>query len=160
MALGVWVSGLALFVVWRAGLPGADWRTLILACLLVATAAGVIWGTRQQATGRLHWDGAVWGWEPDRVPKQLESASLTVVADLQRLIIVRLTLQRVRPVWFGVHRADFPERWLDFRRAIYLPGKTAPLPESPGNVSARALRPVAALELVIEPTEAQTRFNQ
>lgn len=160
MALGVWVAALALFVVRCAGLQGADWRTMILVCLLVATAAGVVWGTRRQATGRLHWDCAVWNWEPDRVPKQLQSASLTVVADLQRLIIVRLTLQRARPVWFGVYRADFPERWLDFRRAIYLPGKPSPMPESPGNVSARALGPVAASELVVEPTEARTQFNQ
>lgn len=158
MALGVWVSGLALFVVWRAELQGSDWRALILACLLVATGAGVILGTRQQAAGRLHWDGAVWGWEPDRMPTQLEAASLMVVVDLQRLIIVRMTLQRSLPVWLGVRGADFPERWLDFRRAIHLPGKAVPLPESTSNVLTRALRPVAALEPVVDPTS--TRFNQ
>ena len=158
LALGIWVSGLALFVVWRAGFQEPDWRTLIFSFLLVATGAGVILGTRQPATGRLHWDGAVWGWEPDRMPTQLEAASMVVVADLQRLIIVRLTLQRSRPIWLGVNRADFPEHWLDFRRAIHLPGKAAPLPESPGNVSTRALRPVAALEPVVDPTS--TRLNQ
>lgn len=158
LALGIWVSGLALFVVWRAGFQEPDWRTLILACLLVATGAGVILGTRQQATGRLHWDGAVWGWESDRMPTQLEAASLMVVADLQLLIIVRMTLQRSRPVWLGVNRIDFPERWLDFRRAIHLPGKAVPLPESTSNAVTRALRPVAAFEPVVDLTS--TRFNQ
>lgn len=160
LALGAWFAGLGLLLFGCDGLQGADWRPWVLASFLVASAAWGICSTRQQATGTLHWDGAAWRWEPDRSLAQFEVASLLVVADLQRMLVVKLTLQQGRHVWFNVHRAHSPERWLDVRRAIHLPGRTAPLLSSPGSVSARAVAPVAALELVVEPTEARTRFNQ
>lgn len=158
LMLGVWFAGLGLFVLWRAALPSADWRAMIGVAVLGVSGAGVVWGIRQQASGQLRWDGAVWGWAADRIPAHFEPASLTVVADLQRSLIVQLTFQGGRPVWFGVHRADCAQRWLDFRRAAHLPGKPAPMHVSPEGILAQHMTAVARLEIPAGPTKTSIRF--
>ena len=159
LAIAVWLFGLTLFAVWRSGSPEFDWRARMLVFLLAATAAVIVWRVGRQGASRLYWDGANWSWQADGTQMESVAMSLTVVADFQRLIIVSLTLANGRRVWLGIHRSDFPERWLDCRRAIHLPGRPVAIPEPAVVAPVGASRPVAVSETAVEPEKARTRFN-
>ena len=157
--LSAWFIGLGLFVFWSQMPMLTDWRTLLGAAAVLSAGTGVFWEIRKNASGLLHWDGRVWQWTTDRLSNQSDVSSLKVVADFQRMLVVQLLLKNRQHVWLCASRCDCPDRWLDFRRAIHLPGKPVPAWVSPGGTSAKAVSATAALEIELD-AENLTRSNQ
>ena len=160
LAFVTWLVGLGLLLYWTRALVWTDWRARLGAAAAIGAGAGLLWEIQRDATGVLYWDGAVWRWTAGYPGSAREARSLTLVADFQRLLIIQLTLDNRRRVWLWAMQSARPERWMDFRRAVHLPGKHAQAPISTGTVPAETLTPVAALDIPVEPVENLTRSNQ
>ncbi|MGQ2978596.1 MAG: hypothetical protein ACT6Q9_02760 [Polaromonas sp.] len=127
----VWLAGVAVTILWWLVAPGFDWR-IGVALAAVALAGVAAWlGWRSAPVGQLHWDGQVWRRESPDCPAGTPVLALTVALDLQRSLLIRLHTPDHAGLWLWVHRAAFPERWLDLRRAVYSRRKAWPAGLSP-----------------------------
>lgn len=160
LAFVTWLVGLGLLLYWTRVLVWTNWRAQLGAVAAIGAGAGLVWGIRRDASGVLYWDGAVWRWTTGYPGSEREVRTLTLVADFQRLLIIQLMLDNRQRVWLWAMQPARPERWMDFRRAVHLPGKHAQAPISTGAVPAGSLTPVAALDIPVEPVENLTRSNQ
>ena len=126
LLLGLWLCGLLLTLLWL--LQGAgwfDWRiALALVCVVAAGAAAYV-GWRNAPAGQLAWDGAVWRWESPGYQAGVAEYGLSVLADFQNILLLRLENQAHACLWLWMERRSMPERWLDLRRAVYSPHKAA-----------------------------------
>ena len=124
--LGLWLCGLLLTLLWffqAARQP--DWRIgLALLCVAVAGAAAYT-GWRNAPAGRLAWDGQAWRWESPGYQAGAAEYELSVLADFQRALLLRLENPAHARLWLWVERRGMPERWLDLRRAVYSPRRPA-----------------------------------
>jgi hypothetical protein len=142
LLLGVWCAGLLSLLLWYHLTGPFSWRLLVglLAVLAAGMAAASSW--KNAPTGQLAWDGEVWRWQSTREPAGLaaqevarEPASLavqdvSVIADFQRCLLLKLKDQGQASLWLWVEQRAMPAHWLDLRRAVYSPRKssaTAPL---------------------------------
>jgi toxin CptA len=121
----LWLAGLLLVLLWFSSTRRLDWR-IGLGCVAVL---GSGWALRQgwrnaASGGQLVWDGSCWRWESIKDQTVSGELELSVVADLQRIMVVMLDGGSGRRFWFCPERSAFPERWLDFRRAVYSVRKT------------------------------------
>jgi toxin CptA len=94
LLLGLWLCGLLLVLalVFSKG-PAADWRiALALACVLGAGAAAYA-GWRNAPAGQLAWDGEVWRWESPGYQAGVAEYGLSVLADFQHALLLRLENQ-------------------------------------------------------------------
>lgn len=124
---GLWLLGLGLVVVWFAGTSRLDWR-MASGCAAVLAAGLPLYDTwRNAPRGQIGWDGEIWHWQSAEDGVESSQQSLSVVADFQKRLIVFLESETGARSWFCAEQMACPERWLDFRRAIYSPGKAAPL---------------------------------
>jgi toxin CptA len=116
----LWGIGLLVWLLWFSGTQRLDWR-IGLGGAAVLVSGWMLWqGWRNVASsGQLAWDGSCWRWES--VSHQTVSGELTlaVIADLQQILWVVLDDGHGFRLWFCAERSAFPERWLDFRRAVY-----------------------------------------
>ena len=95
-----------------------DWR-IALGCVVVLVSAWklrTVW--QNEAAGDLIWNGNCWHWESITALTMSDELKLSVVADLQRLLIVVLDEHSGNRFWLCAERSAFPERWMDFRRAV------------------------------------------
>lgn len=77
-------------------------------------------GWRSTANGgQLVWDTSCWRWESIKDQTVSGELALCVVVDLQQIMVVMLDGGNGSRLWFCAERSAFPERWLDFRRAVY-----------------------------------------
>lgn len=123
--------GWLLLVLWLAGLFVVllsfyvtrridGWMVLALAAALGAgLAARTSWNNA--ATGQLAWDGKVWRWESVSYQTGIAEYELSVIADFQQMMLLRLQNQAHARLWLWVERKALAERWLDLRRAVYSP---------------------------------------
>ena len=96
--------------------------------LLAGLAARTSWDNLP--SGQLAWDGAVWRWESAGYQTGLADHELSVIADFQQRLLLRLENQARASLWLWVEQSAMPERWLDLRRAVYSPHKSpAALPQ-------------------------------
>ena len=122
---GLWSGGLALMLLWYFGTMRLDWR-IGLGCVAVLVSAWklqTVW--HNDAAGHLIWNGSCWRWEcvtSSTVPGEL---TLSVVVDFQQLLVVVGDENTGKRLWLCAKRAAFPERWLDFRRAVYSSSRMA-----------------------------------
>ena len=102
-----------------------NWRTVfaLLAVLLAGAAAYI--GAKSAPTGQLAWTGEVWRWESVSYQTGAAEFELTVVADFQHRLLLRLQTQAHAGLWLLAERQAAPERWLDLRRAVYSPRRAA-----------------------------------
>jgi len=129
LLLSLWLCGLLLTLAWF--LQAADqpaWRTGLVCVLLAGTAAAAGTGWRNTPVGQLAWDGEVWRWESPGYQAGVAEYSLSVLADFQHVLMLRLENQAHACLWLWVERRSMPERWLDLRRAVYSPRKAAGAP--------------------------------
>ena len=100
-----------------------NWRMLLAvsSVLLAGLAARITWGNLP--IGQLAWDGDVWRWESPGYQTGAGEHALSVIADFQQRLLLRLENQAGASLWLWVERNTLPERWMDLRRAVYSPHK-------------------------------------
>lgn len=111
----------------------------IMAVLLAGTAARASWV--RLPVGQLAWDGDVWRWESAGYQAGIAEHEVSVVADFQRNLLLRLENQAHASMWLWLEQSALPERWLDLRRAVYSPHKK-PSAGLPHDVSSVGLSPL------------------
>ena len=124
MLLALWLAGLVSVLFWWNAMRQPDWRILLasVTVLLAGLAARISWDNL--LGGQLAWDGDAWRWESTGYQTGADEDSLSVVADFQQRLLLRLESQAGASLWFWVEQNAMPERWLDFRRAVYSPHKS------------------------------------
>lgn len=121
----LWLAGLLLTLLWYYLSRQIDWR-MVLALAAVLGAGGAARSSWAHApVGQLAWDGDAWRWESTSYQTGIAGYELSVVADLQRRLLVRLENHAHARLWLWVERREMPERWLDLRRAVYSPRKSS-----------------------------------
>ncbi len=96
----------------------------VMAVMLAGVAARISW--IRHPGGQLVWDGDVWRWESIGYQSGSAEYELSVIADFQRILLVRLQNQAHVSLWLWVERNAMQERWLDLRRAVYSPHRRSP----------------------------------
>ena len=112
-------------LLWYLNTMRFDWR-IGLGCVTVLLSAWklqTVW--RNDTAGHLIWNGSCWHWERITASIVSDELKLSVVADLQRLLVVVLDENTGNRFWLCAERGTFPERWLDFRRAVYSASRMA-----------------------------------
>lgn len=120
----LWLAGLISVLLWWYATRHADWRmALALAAVLVAgTAARLSWNNLP--SGQLAWNGEVWRWESASYQTGIAELELSVIADFQRRLLLRLENHAHASLWLWAEQRTMPDRWLDLRRAVYSPHKS------------------------------------
>lgn len=129
LLLVFWLAGLFSVLLWWSVTRQHDWRMLLagFSVLLAGLAARITWDNLPG--GQLAWDGDVWRWESPGYQTGAGEHALSVIADFQQRLLLRLENQDGARLWLWVEQNTMPERWLDLRRAVYSPHKSrAPLP--------------------------------
>ena len=124
--LALWFAGLLSVLLWAASarlLAGA----VTLALVVVLGAGMALWVSwKNLQCGQLTWDGDIWYWESMGCQECNALHELSVVADLQSQLLLRFEGQTGKGLWLWAERASLPDRWLDLRRAVFAPHKSAP----------------------------------
>ena len=114
---------------WRAVLQFNGQIALAIFCVLLAGFAA--WRSWDRLpSGQLAWDGTVWHWESPSYQTGSADHKLSVIADFQHRLLLRLENQAGASQWLWLEKKAMPERWMDLRRALYSPHRSSdPLPE-------------------------------
>ncbi|MES2508700.1 MAG: hypothetical protein V4625_02160 [Pseudomonadota bacterium] len=109
---------------------------------IVAAGCAALIGWKNAPVGQLVWDGQSWRWELPAYQTGISEQNISVMADFQHLMLLRMQDQAGHGMCIWCERQAFPERWLDFRRAIFSPGRPAGLPAVAvsGHANAAAMR--------------------
>jgi len=125
LLLGLWLAGsLAVLLSLDATRP-LDWRKVLTLAVVLGAGMAVRSGWNNAAVGQLAWNGEVWRWESKGYQTGIAVYELSVIADFQSMLLLRLENQAHARLWLWVERGAFPERWLDLRRAVYSPRKSS-----------------------------------
>ena len=122
--LTFWLAGLVSALLWLSAMHQPDWRLLLAGCsvLFAGFAARTAWNNLPG--GQLAWDGNAWHWESPGYQTGAGEHSLSVIADFQQHLLLRLENQAGASLWLWVEQGAMPERWLDLRRAVYSPHRS------------------------------------
>jgi toxin CptA len=123
--LGFWVAGLLLLLLWFYVTRQLDWRMDLAVAAVVGAGVAARAGWNSAPAGQLAWDGEVWRWESLSYQTGIAEQELSVIADFQQLLLLRLENHAGAKLWLWVERRASPERWLDLRRAVYSPQKSS-----------------------------------
>jgi toxin CptA len=111
----VWLAAAAAILAWsRAGASGPR---LLIAAALTALLGGLAASWWREPQGTLAWDGERWTWCTSESPLG-QQGTLSVIVDLQRLLLVRWTSPGGQH-WFWLQPAASRDRWVALRRAVY-----------------------------------------
>ena len=124
--LGLWAGGLTLSIVWLWMAQRADWRVGLAFFAVGSAGLAMRSGLKGLPTGQLVWDGNAWRWESAGYQTGIAEYDVSVVADLQSRLLLRLQNPASASLWLWLERSALPERWLDLRRAIYATRRVAP----------------------------------
>ncbi|MBH1957486.1 MAG: hypothetical protein I8H91_11800 [Burkholderiales bacterium] len=121
LLLGLWLAGVCCVLLWWNATRQLDGR-MALAVFSVLLAGFAARTSRDNLPhGQLAWDGQAWRWESPGYQTGVAAQELSVVADFQRRLLLRLENQASASLWLWVEQSAMPERWLDLRRAVYSP---------------------------------------
>jgi toxin CptA len=86
-------------------------------------AAGLVVfrGWKNSPVGQLEWDGQVWHWIGPGYQAGVAEYDLLAVVDFKHVMLLCFENQAHAKLWLWAERLAFPARWLDLRRAAYLP---------------------------------------
>jgi toxin CptA len=153
LLLGLWLAGLLAVLFWIYIAQQVDWRTVsALAAVLLAGVAAYT-GTKSAPVGQLAWDGEVWRWETLSYQAGIAEYEVSVVADFQHRLLLRLQNQAHSKWWLWVERQAAPERWLDLRRAVYSPLRST-VASSPHDLLHAEPSPAVAVSVSMHPVDA------
>ncbi|CAN5901005.1 hypothetical protein BH11PSE13_BH11PSE13_02090 [soil metagenome] len=110
-AIGACCAGAALYPFAHMG-----WRQALLMASVVTTAMAARRTLGPALAVDLVFDGQDWSLSGQHVRKV---ARLSVVLDMQSLMLVRLDEPAQRARWLWLERRARPERWQDLRRAVF-----------------------------------------
>ena len=121
LLLGLWLAGLFSELWWYENARQLDWRAALasFAVLIAGIAARISW--TNLPVGQLAWDGDVWKWESARCQAGVAEHELSVIVNCQHRLLLRLENHARISLWLWAEQNAMPERWLDFRRAVYSP---------------------------------------
>ena len=102
----------------------ANWRIGLAIAVLLGTGAVVRGGWRHTATGQLAWNGESWRWESSAYQAGIAGQEISVIADCQRALMLRLENQSGAGLWLWLEESTMPDRWMDLRRAVYSPHRS------------------------------------
>lgn len=119
LLFALWLAGLLATVAWLLTAQRLDWRLPIALCAVLAAGAAARFSWRNQPTGDLRWDGAVWLWESGSYQAGVTEQNIIILADFQSLMLLRLTNHAHAILWLWPEKRAFSARWLDLRRALY-----------------------------------------
>ena len=120
---GLWFAGMLSILFWLNASRSMDWRAFLAVIALVIAGVAALQGWKNSPTGQLVWDGQLWHWESQGYQTGVADQALFVIADFQRILIIRLENQARASMWLWVEQNAFPARWLDLRRAVYTPSR-------------------------------------
>lgn len=151
MLLALWLSGLILVMLWFYAAQRFDWR--IGAAFATVACAGVSAGSGwlNLPMGQLAWDGKAWRWESASYQTSGAEYEVSVIADFQSRMLLRLENPASASLWLWLERGAFPERWLDLRRAIYSTRRALPAAHAqdlPPGVAASEPMPLVDVERI------------
>ncbi|MGH8831837.1 MAG: hypothetical protein ACREXV_12200, partial [Polaromonas sp.] len=124
LLLGLWLAGLLLVLLWFCVTRQSDWRMVLALVAVLGAGVAARTGWNNAPAGQLAWDGEVWRWESSSYQTGIAEHELSVVADFQHMLLLRLENHARARLWLWVERRALPERWLDLRRAVYSPRKS------------------------------------
>ena len=104
-----------------------EWRIALAAVFVLGAGFAAYRGWRNSPVGNLAWDGQSWRWESPNYQTGVAEQQLSVLADFQNVLLLRIENQAKASLWLWVERKAFPERWLDLRRAVYSPVRVVPV---------------------------------
>ena len=112
-------------LLWWHATRHVGWRmALAFAAVLIAgIAARLSWNNLP--SGQLAWDGEVWRWESASYQTGIVELELSVIADFQRWLLLRVENHAHASLWLWAEQRTMPDRWLDLRRAAYSPHKSS-----------------------------------
>ena len=119
-----WSAGAAVTLLWFGTLRAADWRLAVSAALVILAGIAAWRGWKNSPTGQLAWDGDCWHWQSVSYQSGLSEQKISVLADFQRVVLVKIENQAHASMWLLLEQTSMPERWLDLRRALYSPQRT------------------------------------
>jgi toxin CptA len=122
---GFWLAGLIATGVWVYAVRQPDWRIGVCLAWVMLAGAGAYRGWRNSPVGHIAWDGQSWRWESPGYQTGVAEQQLCVLADFQGVMLLRIENQAKAGMWLWMERKSFPERWMDFRRAVYSPARGA-----------------------------------
>ena len=124
--LAFWSSGLVLALLWAGMAQQFGWRIVLMLVCTTAAGGAAYAGWRNSPVGQIAWDGQLWRWESLGYQTGIAEQQLSVVADFQSVLLLRIENQAHASLWLWTERAAMPERWLDLRRAVYSPHRALP----------------------------------
>ena len=104
-----------------------DWRIALVAVLVFGAGFAAYRGWRNSPAGNLVWDGQLWRWESPGYQTGMAEQQLSVLADFQKVLLLRIQNQAKVSLWLWVERKASPERWLDLRRAVFCRARVVPV---------------------------------
>jgi len=120
-----WLAGLVLVLLWYFITGKLDWRLIISFAAVLGTGVAAYIGWSNAGEGQLAWDGEFWRWESSSYQTGIAEYELSVIADFQHMLLLRLDNQAHARLWLWAERSAMPERWLDLRRAVHSPRKSS-----------------------------------
>ena len=124
LLLSLWLAGLLLVLLWIYFTRQVNWRTVLALFAVLLAGVAAYTGAKSAPAGQLAWTGEVWRWESVSYQTGIAEYELSVVADFQHRLLLRLQNQAQARLWLWVERQASPERWLDLRRAVYSPRRS------------------------------------
>ena len=121
----LWFVGLLALLSWVDSISQVDWRIGVAfsAAICAGVAAQIRWS--HISGGQLAWSGDAWRWVSQAYQTGGIEHSLLVIADFQHVLLLRLENQTGASLWLWLERSAMPDRWLDLRRAVYSPHRSA-----------------------------------
>ena len=115
----VWLTGVALVLVWAVQSDGLNLRHVAISLLLFALGSFAAWSWHQSVQGVLIWDGQCWAWISLQATEPIPVA-LECHLDLQvRVLLYVRALDGSLGHWVWWERHQNPVRWMDARRALF-----------------------------------------
>lgn len=126
LLLSIWLTGLTTgFLWWSAGGQPA-WQAVLLLVFSLGAGLVALSGLRSWVTtGELVWDGQHWRHETADSQTTLTLRRVSVMLDLQFVLVLKLEHQARAASWVWVQRVQSAHKWLCLRRALYALPKVA-----------------------------------